>query len=313
MSSKKRNKLSKRLIQDIIFGGTSVTSVIRKPELEQQIEPSSYQELAEIIAGCYVRESAIVSPLLKEGFSEKERKLFAEHGLFYGVHISPKLLALSERLIVGHDDLILKGFPEPYRLPKESTEVVTAYFAELKKQKGFDLDLSSLVLSDTTTPNGYEGKRILNPTDLNPKLAKLSKLITAAINDLGVNCDPLYVICTDSDSPHRILLTQEQKPMEGYPLTPGLTMCGSTATLEGFDFKYAYRMGIISQIISNNIIGSRIKGKFSPFTFFGMLSPFGYVNGAIDTGKMGDLRYGGNIDLRTEFLFQYDTTISKMV
>ena len=236
-----------------------------------------------------------------------------EHGLFYGVHISPKFLALAENLVVEHSELLLDGFPEPYQLPKESAEVVQQYFNELKEQKGLDLNISSLVLADTTTPKGFEGKKILNPTGLNEKLKKLSELTTEAVNQRGVKCDSLYFLCTDSDSPHRLPLSQQQQVSEGYLLTPGLTMCGSTATMDGFDFKYMYRFGIIAQLLSNNIIGSRMKRKFSPFTFVGMLSPFGYVNGAIPTGEMGELRYKGNINMKKEFLDQYEQCVRRLM
>jgi hypothetical protein len=265
------------------------------------------------MANSYVKEAEFIEPLLTNGFSSKEVELFNQHGIFYGVHISPKMLALCEGLYVNHEELLLPGFPEPYSLPKEPPETIKRFFEELKKQRGLDLDLSSIILSDTTTPQGYEGKRILNPTNLNQKLTELSKLTTEMVKTEGKNCDPLYFICTDSDSPHRILITEQKKPIEGYPLTPGLTMCGSTAKIEGFSFNYMYRIGIIAQTLSNNIIGSRMKGKFSPFMFVGMLSPFGYVNGAVQTGKMGELRYEGNIDLRKEFDHLYEKQIRKLI
>jgi len=295
------------------FGGTSVSSLIRRPNLDSQIEPKSYEELAERIAGVYVDESRDVFEKLDNGFVPGEVELFKEHGVFYGVHVSPKLVGLTEGLVVEHEDLLLDGFPEPYSLPKESREVIEGYFSELRKQKGFDIKLSSLVLADTTTPRGYEGKRILNPCDLNEKLTQLSRLTTQAIRDRGESVDDLYFLSTDSDSPHRILITEGRKPIRGYPFTPGLTMCGSTATIEGFDFKYAYRLGLVAQGISNNIIGSKMSGEYNPFMFVGMLSPFGYINGAIPTGKMGELRYPGDIDLKKEFLFQYEQDLRKMM
>jgi hypothetical protein len=313
MSSRKHCRRPKPIIQGIVFGGTSVTSLIRIPELSKQFYPGSYSDLADVIAEQYVQESKAIAPLLDRAFTPKEVDLFMEHGLFYGVHISPKFLALAENLVVEHSELLLDGFPEPYQLPKESAEVVQQYFKELKKQKGLDIDISSLVLADTTTPKGFEGKKILNPTGLNEKLKTLSELTTKAVNQRGVKCDSLYFLCTDSDSPHRLHLSQQQQVSEGYPLTPGLTMCGSTATMDGFDFKYMYRFGIIAQLLSNNIIGSRMKGKFSPFTFVGMLSPFGYVNGAIPTGEMGELRYEGNIDLKKEFLHQYKQCVRRLM
>lgn len=295
------------------FGGTSVTALVRKPNLSHPLYPNSYEELAERIADAYVEEVKLLMPELVKAFTKSECELFAEHGLFYGIHISPKLLALSEGLVVEHLDLLLEGFPEPYQLPKQPAEVVAGYFSKLREERGLELDLSSLVLADTTVPEGYEGKKILNPSGLNGKLAKLSSLVTSMVKDLGISVDPLCLVSTDTDSPHRLLLSEGKSPLDGYPLTPGLTLCGSTASMEGFDFKYIYRIGLIAQTISNNIISSRMQRKFSPFTFFCMLSPFGYVNGAVPTGKMGEERYTGNIDLRKEFLFQYKTTIKRMV
>ena len=298
---------------DIVFGGTSISSIISKPELDAPLNPSSYEEIADVIANNYVNAAREIQPSLGNAFTEQEIELYKEHGIFYGVHVSPKLLALAENLVVSHEDLLVEGFPEPYSLPKQDSETINAYFAALKEQKGLDLDMSSLVLADTTTPEGYSGKRILNPTGLNEKLKKLSELTTEAVRDQGMDCDPLYFLCTDSDSPDRMLLSSGKKSLDGNPLTPGLTMCGSTATMEGFDLTYMYRIGLVTQMLSNNIIGSRMQGKFSPFTLVGMLSPFGYVNGAIPTGEMDALRYEGNMDMQKEFLYQFDKTIAKMI
>lgn len=295
------------------FGGTSISSLIRRPTLVSQIEPKNYEQLANIIAEEYIKDARDVYKNLEKGFTPEEVELFHEHGIFYGVHISPKLLGLAEGLIVDHKDLLLEGFPEPYSLPKESQEVIEAYLRELKKQRGLDIQLSSLVLADTTTPRNYEGKKILNPSGLNDKLTQLSELTTQAIRSKGEQADSPYMLSTDTDSPQRTLITGNKKPIEGYPLTPGLTMCGSTSTMEGFDFKFAYRIGLISQGISNNIVASKIKDGYNPFVFVGMLSPFGYTNGAIPTGEMGNLRYLGDIDLRKEFLFQHDREIVKLL
>lgn len=295
------------------FGGTSVTALIRRPTLSAPIHVESLEGIAEIIAREYVLESRSLEPKLQNGFSREEVDLFKQHGVFYGVHISPKLIATCEQLVVDHKDLLIEGFPDPYELPKHPREVIDAYFVELKKQRGLDLELSSLVLADTTTPEGMEGKKILNPTGLNEKLAKLSDITTQKVRDAGVNVDPLYFVSTDTDTPQRVLLSEGKSLLQGFPLTPGLTMCGSTATIDGFDFKYAYRIGLIAQTISNNIISSRMQGSYSPFIFVGMLSPFGYSNGAIPTGKMGDLRYQGNIDLKKEFEYQFGKDVHRLM
>jgi len=295
------------------FGGTSVSALIRRPALTSQLEPKSYEELADTIAEAYIREAEDVYKKLSNGFTPEEVDLFREHGIFYGVHLSPKLIALTEGLVVEHKDLLLDGFPDPYNLHKEPQEVIDRYFSELREQRGFEIGPRSLILADTTTPRGYEGKKILNPTNLNDKLVQLSRLTTQAIRNRGKKVDDLYFLSTDTDSPHRVLLAEGKKATDGYPLTPGLTMCGSTATIENFDFKYAYRLGLIAQGISNNIVSSKITGNYSPFVFTGMLSPFGYTNGAIPTGKMGKLRYPGDIDMRKEFLFQHDQEISRMI
>ena len=295
------------------FGGTSISSLIRRPCFKHQLEPKNYEELAKIIADAYISESSTVLDGLRRGFTPEEVDLFNEHGVFYGVHLSPKLLGLVEGLTIDHKDLLLKGFPDPYSLPKESREVVEAYLGELKRQRGLDITLRSLVLADTTTPRGYEGKKILNPSGLNDKLVKLSDLTTCAIKNAGKRADSLYFLATDTDSPERTLITEGLKPIDGYVLTPGLTMCGSTATMSGFDFKYSYRIGLIAQGITNNIVASKISGEYSPFMFVGMLSPFGYTNGAIPTNEMGRLRYPGDIDLKKEFLFQHDNCVRKLI
>src|SRR3989344_3476278 len=298
---------------DSLFGGTSVTALVRRPSLQKPLYPAGLEELAEVIANCYTTEAKLLEPRLEAAFTTTEVELFREHGLFYGVHVSPKLLALSEGLVVEHKDLLLKGFPEPHQLPKQSPEMVKEYFAKLKEERGLELDLSSLVLADTTVPQGYEGKKILNPSNLNTKLTKLSTLVTNKIREKNVSVDSLYFISTDTDSPHRLLTSENKKVLEGYPLTPGLTMCGSTASMDGFDFMYMYHIGLIAQTIGNNIISSRMQAAYSPFTFLGMLSPFGYKNGAIPTGKMGEERYPVNLDLREEFMYQNKTCVGRMV
>ena len=313
MSSKKLHRQSPISRQSIFFGGTSITALIKRPILDQPITKEGYDFLADQIARSYVEETKALEPYLKKGFTKSECGLFAEHGIFYGIHISPKLLALCEGLIVEHKELLLPGFPEPYQLPKQPPEIISAYFRELKLQRGLDLALSSLVLADTTTPCGYEGKKILNPTNINEKLVDLSTRVTARIKGLHCSVDPLYLVCTDTDSPHRILLSEGRKILDWYPLTPGVTLCGSTASMEGFDFRYLYRIGLIAQQLGGNIISSRIREEYAPFIMVGMLSPFGYQNGAIPVGKMGDLRYPGNIDLKKEFFYLYERDINTLL
>lgn len=295
------------------FGGTSISSLIKFCEYKEKIEPQSYEELADKIADAYIMEEERIFSKLSNGFISDEIELFKEHGVFYGVHISPKLIGLTECLSVNHNDLLLEGFPDPYNLPNEPVEVVNEYLVELRKQRGIDIELSSIVLADTTTPKGYEGKKILNPFCLNDKLARLSVLIKEAMDSKNRFIDPLYLLSTDTDSPHRKLITERKSPLEGHVLTPGLTMCGSTSKIDGFDFKFAYRLGLVAQSLSNNIVASKINSKYKPFMFVGMLSPFGYVNGAIPTSEMGKLRYEGDIDMKREFEFQYDKCIRKLM
>ncbi len=313
MSSKKPPKLLPVSNQTTFFGGTSVTALINQPILAEAITLQGYDHLAQIIAKSYKEEAQKILPVLNNAFTAEECALFQQHGLFYGLHISPKLLALSEGLIVEHKELLLPGFPEPYQLPKHPPEIINAYFQELKVQRGIDIELSSLILADTTTPKGYEGKKILNPSHINEKLTHLSQLITEKLKESNYLVDSLYLLSTDTDSPDRLLLSTQKKILSGYPLTPGVTLCGSTAAIDGFDFRYIYRMGLIAQQISSNIIASRLRQEYTPFVFFGMLSPFGYTNGAIPVGKMGNLRYSGNIDLKKEFGYVYENTITKLM
>src|SRR3989338_8253152 len=188
---KKAAQAVQALNTDSLFGGTSVTALVRRPSLQKPLYPAGLEELAEVIANCYTTEAKLLEPRLGAAFTTTEVELFFEHGLFYGVHVSPKLLALSEGLVVEHKDLLLKGFPEPYQLHKQSPEMVKEYFAKLKEERGLELDLSSLVLADTTVPQGYEGKKILNPSNLNTKLTKLSTLVTSKIREKKMPTDSL--------------------------------------------------------------------------------------------------------------------------
>lgn len=297
----------------IQFGGTSVTSLITLPEMKVSLAPKSYEELADIIAEEYKKESDKIFPKLRGALSAEEVDLFAQHGLFFGIHISPKLLGITEKLVVTKEDLLLPGFPDPYELPRAEPEKIDAYFRELREKRGMNINSRSLILSDTTTPKELEGKRILNPIKLNDKLSTLSTLIQEAGSTKGLKMDAPYVLCTDSDSNYRISLVKGVSSLEETTLTPGLTPCGSTAKMEDFDFLYFYRMGLIAQLLSNNIIASKIRGIYNPFTFYGMLSPYGYKNGAINPGKMGNLRYPGDIDLIKEFEFLVKAKINRLI
>ncbi|MEK6889703.1 MAG: hypothetical protein AABX35_00790, partial [Nanoarchaeota archaeon] len=94
------------------FGGTSISALVRVPELNNSIAPKNYVELADIIADSYIAETSKMSKKLKRAFTRKEVDIFKEHGLFFGLHISPKLLGITEGLTVNHREINLEGFPD---------------------------------------------------------------------------------------------------------------------------------------------------------------------------------------------------------
>jgi len=90
--------------------------------------------------------------------------------------------------------------------------------------------------------------------------------------------------------------------MDGYFLTPGVTLLGATSPMSQFSVLPIYRMALISQQLRGNSVASDCSHEYLPFVFYGIITPIDIESGMFSPSLAGQLRYPGNIDTRDELM-----------
>lgn len=315
------------------FQGTSVSGLSSPVVLKEPIifdKNNSVEENIEIfttiLAESYLSNMKNDLKVFKKAFPD-DLDQYKKIGTYWVGHISAKMLGLIFKLDIDMDKIDPKkyGIDVPFyqlmnnsqykKLKKEYLEKINNHSFNLISKKSF-------ILSDSTGARGVVNDvnsknrnriRILIPSNVNNILSFISKLTVKKINQLKdkyketkeLNLKSLALICSDTDSPEGIYRELGWNPYEGYPLTPGCFILGSTGTLDLYclQTKYIYRMCLASQEETKNSITSNIKGEYIPIVWFGALSLHALTeHKIIDINRLSELRYEGDFDPKTEFL-----------
>ena len=86
------------------------------------------------------------------------------------------------------------------------------------------------------------------------------------------------------------------------PVLPGLTLLGTSGTIDAFRWLYAYRVSLIAQKIQKGSLYSEVHRRFKPFVFFGVLIPRD-AEILLDMNNLHRLRYKGNFSPNLEFSY----------
>jgi hypothetical protein len=301
-----------------LFQGTSVSSLTIPCELTDPIHLSSIEQLEDAIADYYIilhdaHEESVQSAIMED------TTRWRSEGLYYGIVLSSKIISQAFGLAVNDKDVV---FPvdgtlvDPHEIISYSQAIRKKYFEACKGRiecfeglpnlEQVEIE-SSLVLADISKPKipEYDQKLILAPIRCNEICTLISRHVTQKITEKTngrISPRSLMVTIYDTDTPY----TYHQ--ITGYygnatgPVLPGLTVMGTSGTIEAFRWLYAYRVSLISQKIMKSSLYSEVERKFYPFVFFGVLVERD-AEILLDLNKLGALRYRGNISPEIEFTY----------
>lgn len=318
--------------QGTSISGLSSPVILEKPiifDKKNSIE-KNLDNFTTILAESYLRNMKKDLKVFKKAFPDDYEK-WREIGTYWVGHISPKILSLIFKLDLDMN----KIDPSKYGIDVPFYQLMNNHkYSKLKKQylgmiksSVFNLvNKKSFILSDSTGVRGVVNDvhsksrnriRILVPSNINNILSYISKQTVKKINLLkgryketkNLYLKSLALICGDTDSPEGIYRELGWSPIEGYPLTPGCFILGSTGGLDLYclQAKYIYRLCIAAQEEAKNSITSNIKDKFIPIVWFGALSLHALTeHKIIDTERLSELRYDGDFDPQKEFFYWID-------
>jgi hypothetical protein len=166
---------------------------------------------------------------------------------------------------------------------------------------------ASLVLADISKPkfDKYKGKVLLAPIRCNEIAALLSERIAERIREKTsgkINPRSLSITIYDTDTPYTYHEVMGYGSCSFSPILPGLTILGSSGTIDAFKWLYAYRLSLISQKVQKSSLYSEVHREFMPFVFFGVLVPRD-ADILLDMNNLNKLRYRGNFSPELEFAY----------
>jgi hypothetical protein len=304
-----------------LFQGTSITSLTIPAEFSSPLKCGNILELEEAIADSYIRLHEKNAPKVRKAIIE-EVEDWIQSGLYYGVVIASKVISQAFKLAVSREKVVFKVgdyLVDPHEITSYPHEVRQEYFQQvIEKIDCFgQMNLrreeveASLVLADISKPHleKYKSKIFLAPIRCNEIAAGLARRVKHLIREKTsdkINIESLEVVIYDTDTPYTYhhLLGGNNNPLS--PVLPGLTVLGSSGTIDAFRWLYAYRASLIAQKIQKSSLYSEAHRKFIPFVFFGVLVPRD-AEILLEMANLDRLRYRGNISPQIEFCYLLPT------
>ena len=302
---------------DSLFQGTSISSLTIPYKTSNPLEFNTVIELEEEIADGYIelhnRHAESVSTAILEDIQS-----WLNEGLYYGIVISAKVISQAFGLFVLDKDVIFSvdgHCVDPHEITSYPKDIRDSYFMECKKRiscfDGMELKRNeleaSLVLADISKPklDKYKGKILLAPIRCNEIAALLSERVAERIREKTsgkINPRSLSITIYDTDTPYTYQEVMGYGSCSFSPILPGLTILGSSGTIDAFKWLYAYRVSLISQKIQKGSLYSEVHREFMPFVFFGVLVPRD-ADILLDMNNLHRLRYRGNFSTELEFAY----------
>lgn len=303
----------------IPFQGTSISALTVPAEYSRALSLGSMEELEDELADSYVRAHDAHESMVRSAILE-DVDAWMREGLFYGVVIASKIISQALHLSAHASDVVfdVKGVRvDPHEIVSCPSEIREAYF-ELARarvdcfgnlaltQEEFE---ASLILADISKPRieKYKSRIILAPVRCNEIAAVLARRVRERIvgkTNGRIRPRSLNVVIYDTDTPytyHHLLGCNANKLA---PVLPGLTVLGSSGTMDAFRWLYAYRVSLIAQKLQKGSLYSESCGRYLPFVFFGVLVPRD-AEILLDMDRLDLLRYRGNLDPELEFLHMF--------
>lgn len=300
-----------------LFQGTSISSLTIPHVTEKPIHLETVHDLEDEIANSYICYHDLHENKVRGAHLESVEHWLSE-GLYYGVVIGSKVISQAFQLATSQEEIIfsVEGVKvDPHEIAHYPNTIREAYFLEARKRieclQGIDLTQSEfeecLLLADISKPKlqNYKNKLILGPPRCNELCALISRNITTKIREISngrISPRSLMVTIYDSDTPYGYHQVAGYLGRPHCPILPGLTVLGSSGTIDAFRWLYAYRTSLVSQKIMKGSIYSQVQGQFIPFVFYGVLVERD-AEILLDLARLSFLRYRRNLSPYLEYLF----------
>jgi len=300
-----------------LFQGTSVSSLTIPYEMPEPLRLNSIDDLEEKISESYIELHNRYAPQVRNAILENVDEWISQ-GLYYGVVICSKVISQAFGLSISHTDVIFEvdGYRvDPHEITSYPQEVREAYFEKCRNKvecfRGIDLEQveleASLVLADISKPKieRYRDKIMLAPIRCNEIASVLSeRIVERIIEKTSGKIMPkgLTVVIYDTDTPYTYHEIMGYSARSLSPVLPGLTVLGSSGTIDAFRWLYAYRISLITQKIQKGSLYSEAQKNFMPFVFFGVLV-WRDAEILLDMNNLSRLRYRGNLSPHLEFAY----------
>lgn len=300
----------------MLFQGTSISSLVVPCELSTPLLLNNITDLEDSIADNYIRLHDLYAERVKNAIIEDVDNWINE-GLYYGILISSKIISQSFDLKILHNEVVFKvrgKLIDPHEILSYSDDIIDEYFQEVKARiRCFDgLDLtseelkSSLILADISKPKieRYRDNILLAPIRCNELASILAHRIKELIIERsGGRIKPrsLALVIYDTDTPYTYHSIMGQTQGSSFIL-PGLTILGSSGSIDALRWLYIYRISLIGQKLMKSSLYSEVHRKFIPFVFYGVLVPRD-AEILLDLERLDLLRYRSNMDTSFEFYY----------
>lgn len=301
----------------ILFQGTSISSLTIPCELSSPLHLKDIRDLEAALAESYIE--------LHDEHADKVRKAILEDvedwissGLYFGVAVASKVISQAFNLTVPYKDVVftVRDFlVDPHEIISYPRDIRVDYFQAAKEKiTCFDqMDLqqeeleASLIMADISKPRieEYKDKIILTPVRCNEIASCLARRVKKLIIEKTsgrIKPRSLAVVIYDTDTPYTYhhLLGCNGNPLA--PILPGLTVLGTSGTIDALRWLYTYRISLIAQKMMKSSLYSEVHRKFIPFIFYGVLVPRD-ADILLDMDNLDALRYRGNISPQIEFCY----------
>ncbi|MBF0520505.1 MAG: hypothetical protein HQK88_12765 [Nitrospirae bacterium] len=302
---------------DSLFQGTSISSLTIPGVFTEPVRFDNIGQLQEVIAQSYIENHWRTAPHVKAAIMEDVGK-WLDSGLFYCVVVASKVISQAFSLKVRYEDVVLKVddfLVDPHEITSYPYDVRVKYFDTVKERiECFgDLDISrqelesSLILADISKPKieRFKDNIILAPVRCNDIAAAMAKNIKKLITEKTqsrIKPASIAVVIYDTDTPYTYYHITGADADGMSPQMPGLTVLGSSGTIDALRWLYIYRVSLIAQKMMKSSLYSEVHRRFIPFVFFGVLVPRD-ADILLDMQALDLLRYHGNITPNIEFAY----------
>lgn len=304
-----------------LFQGTSVSALTIPSTMKDPMILKDVSDLENSIADEYIKYHNKHKDSVRGAIAENVEEWIKE-GLYYGVVIGSKMITQAFNLTVPADDVVFEVdgvMVDPHEITTYPDAIRKKYFELCRKKIDCfsDLDISvsefesSLVLADISKPKiaQYKDRLMLAPVKCNEICAILARNVKKLViqkSNGAINPKSILVCIYDTDTPYTYHQIEGFYGKELSPVLPGLTIMGTSGTIDSFRWLYAYRTSLITQKMMKGSLYSEVEKEYIPFVFFGVLVPRD-AEILLDMKNLDKLRYRGNLSPYIEFCYHINS------